>query len=227
MRKTATKKKKSSTPTGVLAQARMAVRDRFEHQADDIWGLVMLVVGLILLLGFFSFSGPLGDAVVTGLRFLFGVWAILVPTAILLVGLTLIIGKVRDGDHARLPLGLGFLFFGSLGLFHLLSGTEPLAAGVEVVADRGGVIGALISFPIRRVVGLLGAFIILSAVIGVGALIVTRSTLREAALAVGELGRTLVRRVKHAMQSYRRPDRPHVQSPDPAPVVAAKKPERA
>ncbi|NND13744.1 MAG: type IV secretion system DNA-binding domain-containing protein [Acidimicrobiia bacterium] len=227
MRKTATKKKKSSTPTGVLAQARMAGRDRFVHQADDIWGLVMLVVGLILLLGFFSFSGPLGDAVVTGLRFLFGVWAILVPTAILLVGLTLIIGKVRDGDHARLPLGLGFLFFGSLGLFHLLSGTEPLAAGVEVVADRGGVIGALISFPIRRVVGLLGAFIILSAVIGVGALIVTRSTLREAALAVGELGRTLVRRLKQAVQSYRRPDRPHVQSPDPAPVVAAKKPERA
>lgn len=226
VRKTATKKK-SSTPTGVLARARMAVRDRFERQADDIWGLVMLVVGLILLLGFFSFSGPLGDAVVTGLRFLFGVWSILVPIAILLVGLTLIIGQVKDGDHARLPLGLGFLFFGSLGLFHLLSGTEPLAAGVDVVADRGGVIGALISFPIRRVVGLLGAFIILSAVIGVGALIVTRSTLREAALAVGELSRKLVRRVKQVVQSYRRPDRPHVQAPAPAPVVAAKKPERA
>ncbi len=223
-RKPATKKK-SPTSTGVLAQVRLAVRGRFDRQADDIWGLLMLVVGLILLLGFFSFSGPLGNAVVTGLRFLFGVWAILVPIAILLVGLTLILGKVRDDDHARLPLGLGFLFFGSLGLFHLLSGTEPLAAGVEVVSGRGGVIGALISFPIRRIVGLLGAFIILSAVIGVGALIITKATLREAALAFGELGRKVGRRAKRAWQAYRRPDRPRVQVATPVPVVAAKKPE--
>jgi S-DNA-T family DNA segregation ATPase FtsK/SpoIIIE len=201
------------------------VRARFERQADDIWGLILLVVGLILLLGFFSFTGPLGDAMVTGLRFLFGVWAILVPVAVLSIGMALILGRVRDGEHARLPLGLAFLFFGSLGLFHLLSGTEPLAAGVETVSDHGGVVGALISFPIRRVIGLLGAFIVLSAVIGVGALVVTRATLRDAALAIADHSKAAGRYTRTAWHRYREQDGAKVAEVRPVPSQPAPKPK--
>ena len=42
-------------------------------------------------------------------------------------------------------------------MFHLLTGSVALAGNVDQVQDSGGVAGALIAFPLRRLIGFWGS----------------------------------------------------------------------
>ncbi|NNF09334.1 MAG: DUF87 domain-containing protein [Acidimicrobiia bacterium] len=179
---------KSKNTPGRWARLRAAIRERLGRQTDDMWGLVLLVASAVLLLGFLGLAGPFGRLFVPGLRILFGVWAIFVPVAMAIVGLTLVFGRATR-DQSHVPLGLVVLFLGTLALFHLLTGTIPLAEGVDRVQSRGGVVGSLAAYPLRRLVGLWGALVVLFATISVGVMLTTRTTVREVFLAFGDTWR--------------------------------------
>ncbi len=173
--------KRTDAGNGILEALRgwkNRIRERLGRQTDDLWGLVLLVVALILLLGFFDLAGPVGRASTATLGFLFGLWSVLVPPAIGLIGIWLV-GSMPRRDYARLSVGLAILFVGSLAMFHLVTGTVSLAESMETVQDRGGVVGSLIAFPLRRLIGFWGAFLVLFAVTGLGALIVAKATIRD------------------------------------------------
>ncbi len=185
--------KKRSGVLVALRGWRSRIRDRFGRQTDDLWGLSLLVFAVILALGFFGLAGPVGQIGNGSLGFLFGLWAVFVPAAVALIGLALI-GSMPRRDYARLAIGLAILFVGSLALFHLLTGTVSLAESMDRVRRRGGVVGSLISFPMRRLVGFWGAFLVLFAVSGLGALVVTKATLRDVWLTMAAgLSRALAR----------------------------------
>ncbi len=172
--------------TGILETLRgwkSRVRERLGRQTDDLWGLLLLVVAFILILGFFDLAGPVGRVTTTALAFLFGLWSVLLPAAVGLIGLALV-GSMPRRDYARLSVGLGVLFLGSLAMFHLFTGAVSLAESMDTVQDRGGVVGSLISFPMRRLIGFWGAFTVLFAITGLGALIVARATIRDVWLTV-------------------------------------------
>jgi DNA segregation ATPase FtsK/SpoIIIE, S-DNA-T family len=138
-----------------LAAFRIGMRERLGRQADDVWGLVLVVVGLIVGLAFLGEAGPLGDFVDRALRFLFGVWGYAVPLFLMAVGASLIIGKPRDGA-GRLVIGWSLVFIAGLALFHLLTGAVSLASSIDESAapGRGGGSGdRLPAPPGGRVVG--------------------------------------------------------------------------
>ena len=168
-----------------------------------MWGLVLLVASAVLLLGFLGLAGPFGRLFIPGFKILFGGWAIFVPVAMAIIGLTLVFGRASR-EQSHVTLGLVVLFFGTLALFHLLTGTIPLAEGVDRVSTRGGVIGALTSYPLRRLIGLWGTLIVLFTVISVGVMLATRTTVREVALAVGDLWRWLRFQIRRLWRSRRR-----------------------
>jgi len=114
----------------------------------------------------------------SGSTFLFGVWRFALPVAFLGVGIALVIGKPREGAR-RLVIGGMTAFVGTLSLFHLLTGAVALQPNIEIVQERGGAVGALIAFPLRRVLGSWGAFVVLAAAIGMGVLIMTKTSVRE------------------------------------------------
>ncbi|MFQ5555383.1 MAG: DNA translocase FtsK [Acidimicrobiia bacterium] len=208
---------KQRSRTGILTALRgwrTRVRDRLGRQADDLWGLVVIVLAVLLLLGFFDLAGPIGRVARDALLFLFGLWAVFVPPAIAVIGLALV-GSVPRRDYARLALGIAVVFVGSLSLFHLLTGTVSLAESMEGVRARGGVVGSLIAFPMRRLVGFWGAFLVLVAVGGLGALIVTKATLRDVWLTV----RGWVSRAFRRLRSLRKPAAVVIRE-QPRPVVA-------
>jgi S-DNA-T family DNA segregation ATPase FtsK/SpoIIIE len=142
----------------------------------------------VLFLGFIGLAGPFGRLFVPGLEILFGVWAIFVPGVMAIVGVNLVLGRAHR-EHSHLPMGLVVVFIGTLAFFHLLTGTIPLAAGVDEVTTRGGVIGSVMSYPMRRLVGLWGALIVVVTVIGVGVMLATETTVREVALTLGDWSR--------------------------------------
>ncbi len=213
---------KSKQQPSRWARLRAALRERLGRQTDDVWGLVLLVASAVLFLGFLGLAGPFGRLFVPGLRILFGVWAVFVPVAMTVVGLTLVFGRAsREVSH--IPLGLAVVFFGTLALFHLLTGTIPLAEGVDRVTTRGGVVGSLASYPLRRLIGLWGALIVVFTSISVGVMLATRTTVREVAVAVADLWRWLRFQVVRLWRARRRPV-PVSASAAPPPVADPKPP---
>ena len=120
------------------------LRDRLGRHTDDVWGVVLIVVAALLLLSFFELAGPLGDWAATGLKFVFGLWAYFVPFVLVVIGVVMISTMPR-ADYGRITLGMFVLFVSSMALFHLLTGTVSLASSVDLVVERGGAVGSLMS----------------------------------------------------------------------------------
>ena len=181
--------KKKSPPKGTFRQklttSRDYVRNTLGRQTDDVWGLALIVLAILVTLAFLDRAGPVGEGIETGSLLLFGVWRYAVPFALIGVGVALIIGKPREGAR-RLVAGSIATFVGSLALFHLLTGAVALMPNIELVKQRGGAIGALLAFPLRRVVGHWGAFVVLASVMAMGVLVATHTSVRE--LFVGVAG---------------------------------------
>jgi S-DNA-T family DNA segregation ATPase FtsK/SpoIIIE len=169
-----------------LAALRTRVREHLGRQADDVWGVALIVFALLVLLGFAELAGPFGKAVTDGTRFLFGLWRYLVPVAMIGIGVMLVAGKPRRGA-ARTITGAATAFIGSLAMFHLLTGAVALVPDVELVKTRGGAVGALLAFPLKRLLGTWGAFVVLAAVMGMGILLMARVTVRELGSGAREL----------------------------------------
>ena len=195
-RKRVSKKKKKKTQQGLISRTLVATRDYVRHtlgrQTDDVWGLILIVMALLVTLAFLDLAGPFGSGIATSSLFLFGVWRFVVPVALLGIGLALIIGKPREGAR-RLVAGGIATFIGSLALFHLLTGAVALAPNLDLVKDRGGAVGAVIAFPMRRVLGTWGAFVVLASVLGMGVLVMTRTSVRELFIGIGDMWKSVRR----------------------------------
>ena len=161
-----------------------------EHRTD-VWGIVLIVASLLLILSFFELSGPIGASASTLAKFLFGVWAFLVPLALVVAGASLI-GLINKDDHGRTVSGVAVLFIGSVALFHLFTGNVPLAGGTESVSEHGGAVGSLITFPLERLIGYWGTFVVLTAIIGIGALLITKASLGDVFRQIGAYARGMV-----------------------------------
>ncbi len=158
-----------------------------EHLGDhkaDVWGIALIAVGALVFLSFFGLAGPFGTGSSTIARLLFGVWAFVVPLALMVAGLSLI-GVIGGNENPKTIIGTAVLFIGSLSLFHLLTGNLPMAGTEQSVEDSGGIIGSLTAYPLERVVGYWGAFVVLVAVIGVGALLITKASLGDVLRSIG------------------------------------------
>ena len=186
------KKPSKRSPSQKLAAVRGSVRKTLGRQTDDVWGLVLVVAAILITLAFFGLAGPFGDGFDRGSRFLFGVWRFALPAALTGVGIALIVGKPRDGAR-RLVVGGITTFVGTLALFHLLTGAVAFRSSLDLVQERGGAVGSLIAFPMRRVVGHWGAFVILASAIGMGVLIMTQTSVRELVHGIADLWKNLRR----------------------------------
>ncbi len=167
----------------LLAAMRERVRAGFGRQADDVWGIVLVVLGVLVALAYFGLAGPVGEGMTAGLELLVGVWGYAVAPLLVVLGGLLVVARPRH-DYGRVAAGFGLTFLASLGMFHLMTGTVSLADSVDLVKERGGAVGSLVAFPLRRVVGFWGAFVILLGLTTLGVLLMTRTSVRDA-------GRTL------------------------------------
>src|SRR5688572_24032964 len=173
-----------------LAALRDRIRAHLGRQTDDVWGIALIVAALLVVLGFLGLAGPFGRAVRDGSEFLFGLWRYLVPVGMAAIGVVLIAGKPRQGA-GRTISGSLTAFLGSLAMFHLLTGAVALSSDPGLVKARGGAVGALLAFPLKRLLGTWGTFVVLAAVMSMGVLLITRTSVRELAAGAASLARQL------------------------------------
>ncbi len=148
-------------------------------------------VGLLALsaLLFWNTLAPSTDGLlprygVLALRGLFGAGAVLVPVALGAFGWTLIVKRqrARAGAFWR-GAGLALLVFLTLRALPVPRGGE--FAGAEVMRAHGGVVGALSSWVLRRVLGEVGAYLALGAIAVASLLLWSEHTLGELGALVG------------------------------------------
>lgn len=224
-----TRKRTKRTVSDRFAAFRERLRHHLGRQTDDVWGMVLVVLAVLLSLAFIGQAGPAGRWTLAGLTLLFGLWSYAVPVALAALGVMLIMDG-RRSPSGRIATGMVLAFVGTLALFHLMTGSVSLSASLEMVKARGGAVGSLLAFPLRRVVGFWGAFVILFAMTAAGLLILTRTTVRQVALALAEIvtgvrawaRRTRIRRPEVA------PVRPATPKPQPKHrAVAEQRPSRS
>lgn len=161
-----------------LAGFRSRVRDSLGRQTDDVWGLFLVVLAVLLTLAFLGMAGPVGSGMETASKFLFGIWRYALPVALVTVGVVMITGRPREGSK-KLVIGGTLTFIGTLAMFHLLTGAVALRPNIELVQERGGAIGAIIAYPLRRILGAWGSGVVLAAFISIGVLVATRTTVKQ------------------------------------------------
>jgi uncharacterized membrane protein len=155
-------------------------REHLGRQADDVWGLILVVVGLLTALGiFFNRTGIFGRAVRFVTSALLGRGSIGVPLAFIAVGWVLIRGRSHE-EPIPVAIGSIFLIVSGAGLLHVRHDSLPWSTPVAVLRQGGGLLGMAVAEPLERVVAIWGTVIILSVLFLIGCLILLRMRVRDA-----------------------------------------------
>jgi DNA segregation ATPase FtsK/SpoIIIE, S-DNA-T family len=124
-----------------------------------IIGVLLLVFSLVVILSFFSAAGPSGQAILTGLRKLFGFIAYGLPAVLIWLGYYLILPW--DDSLSRLRVvGAILMILGVLGLLHVAGVATEDAYQSALDGRGGGLLGFMLAFPLSKAFSPLVALLI-------------------------------------------------------------------
>ena len=144
---------------------------------SEFRGIAVVVAGVLAGLSvYLNVAGPVGDGVDTALGWVLGLGRFLLPPACIAIGVVII--RRNESEHRmRVAVGTAVIVFASLGLLHLARGGGRMTAKVDALKPAGGWIGAVIGQPLRTMLSIVGAVVVLLAVLLGGVLIVTGMSL--------------------------------------------------
>jgi S-DNA-T family DNA segregation ATPase FtsK/SpoIIIE len=153
------------------------VRQHLAPWARDALGIGLVVFALLAVLGlWFEAAGPVGRGVDWLLHASVGVAAVAFPVIALYWGVLLLRGRAED-DRARMFIGFAIAFVGVLALLSLGRGNPKPFGGYDKVSDAAGVVGALASWPLGKLVSKIGVAIVWSGASLLGLLVFTGTPL--------------------------------------------------
>ncbi|MBW3603164.1 MAG: DNA translocase FtsK 4TM domain-containing protein, partial [Actinobacteria bacterium] len=171
----ARKKGRGKHAASPAARLRQSLATHLGRQADDVWGLILIVVGILAALGIYAdLTGPVGRVLRDAAAAVFGWGRLLVPIALCGVGGVLVQGRARAAEPGRVAIGFAFLGVASTGLLHLARD------GADGRADAGGWVGAVVAGPLTSLLATWGAGIVLVTLLVIGVLVLTKTSVRSA-----------------------------------------------
>jgi S-DNA-T family DNA segregation ATPase FtsK/SpoIIIE len=183
----AAKKKKPSLWT----QLRTTLATHLGRQSDDVWGLLLILAGVLAGLGIYAdLTGPFGRLLEDGTGAIFGWGRVLVPLTLVGIGAVLVRGTPRN-EPGRIVIGCVFLVLSLCGLLHLLLGAPVWGSSLEELRGAGGFLGLAIAEPLRGLIAVWGASLVLTTILALSGLILTRTSVRSAADVLVDSGRAV------------------------------------
>ena len=180
------RKRSTASPGAAVRQTVEGIRKALGPQIGDAYGIALAVMAVLTALGiWFHNAGPIGEFLELAFRGLLGAGGFLTPAIFAYLAYTMF--TVRPGpDRPRIVIGLAITLVGALGLLHLAKGTPDVTNGAPALRSAGGVVGAITSGPLHRLLGPWGATFTLLAVLVLGAMILTKTPARRIFEALGE-----------------------------------------
>jgi len=171
------KKPRARERAGAISGAGRKVVEHLGPQIADAVGIGLMVLAALSVLGLWlDAAGPVGRFLAVLVLGTFGLAGYAFPVVALWWGLVLVRGTVRE-ERGRMLLGLWFTAMGGLGLVSLLRGNPSPAAGLSGFGDAGGLVGALVGWPLSRLLSGYGAAIVCLGLFVLGVLVFTATPL--------------------------------------------------
>ena len=168
--------------------------------ATDLWGVVLVTLGVLCGVAFYGGShslGPAGNDARIAVGDLLGWGRFLVPPILIAVGVRMFMGRSEaeteeyagsEGrprrEPARAVIGGVLLLLAATGLAALAGGSPAIGASTAALSSAGGWVGAVIADPLGTALGGFGAAVILLVVAAVALLVFTGVTVRSVASAL-------------------------------------------
>jgi DNA segregation ATPase FtsK/SpoIIIE, S-DNA-T family len=153
--------------------ARTSVRNHLRPWARDALGIGLVVLALLAVLGlWFEAAGPVGRALDWLLHATFGVAAVAFPVLALYWGILLLRGTAEQ-DRLRMFIGFSLALVGVLALLSLSQGNPRLLGGYDRLSGAAGIVGAVASWPLGKLVSKVGVAIVWGGAVLLGLLIFT------------------------------------------------------
>ena len=186
--------------TRPAARLRQSLATHLGRQSDDVWGLVLITLGLVSALGIYAdLTGPAGRALREAAGDAFGIGRLLLPVALCGVGGVLVRGRPWGEEPARVAIGFGFVCVAAAGLLHLLHGSPEWGSPLAELRGAGGVVGAGIGEPLRTLLAGWGAGLVLASLMGLGLLVITKTSVRAAGDALAATARPAAEAVRRGL----------------------------
>ncbi len=167
----------------------------------DLAGVTLVTAGVVCALAVYGeLAGPVGRAVADGAGSAFGLGRYGLPVALVVAGGLILWRRALD-EYGRLAAGLGLIAVAACGLLHVGTGGPGFGAPSSELREAGGLVGLVAGGSLRSVLAGWGAATVLLAAMGIGALVVGRTTVRAAGRHAVSLARAGHRGVARAGRS--------------------------
>jgi S-DNA-T family DNA segregation ATPase FtsK/SpoIIIE len=187
--KRAPAKRRPAAKPSLWVQLRTTLATHLGRQSDDVWGLLLVLGGVLAALGIYAdLTGPVGRVLNDGAGAMFGWGRLLLPVTLAGVGSVLVRGAPRT-EPGRVVIGFVFLVVSLCGLAHLLLGAPVWGSSVAELRDAGGFLGLVVAEPLRGLIAVWGASLVLSTLLALSVLILTRTSVRTAIDVLVDCGR--------------------------------------
>ncbi len=189
-----------------------AVNEAFADHGADLWGLILIAVGLFASLATYAeMAGPLGRLYDGFFGWLIGLVRAWIPVGLIGFGIVLVRGKADDpspeGDRQltmRFAVGAVLTVVAVSGLLHVYRGRPNLEAGVHALSNAGGILGLATGGVLLKVAAFWGAVLVLGTIAIVAFLVMSGITVRSIAEATasGPEGRlSIAERLRWLLES--------------------------
>jgi len=145
-----------------------------ERAASDIWGIVLLALGIALGLAvILTQTGVVAEFIASGLGLVVGIGRFFLPFALIVMGLTFFVPALRFTE-TRFAIGLSCLTIAIIGSFGLaaVSTTEATPFEAATLQAYGGYLGNALAWGLHTLLGTAISYVILIALAIIG-LVVT------------------------------------------------------
>jgi hypothetical protein len=156
----------------------------------DLWALVLATVGVLGAIALFGDSlGPVGHGARQIAGDLLGTGRFVLPPACLAAAILLIVGRSAEKEPVRVGIGLVVSLWAVAGLAAAAGGAPGFTAPQSKLAGAGGWLGAAICDPLRAGLGILGASVVLVAILVCALIVLTGISVRSASIGIAAFSR--------------------------------------
>ncbi|HEX3394813.1 MAG TPA: DNA translocase FtsK [Acidimicrobiales bacterium] len=146
-------------------------------------------MGVLTAFGIYAdLAGPAGRALDLAAATLVGQTRMIVPPALVALGLVLLVRRPRQ-SVGRLGVGGALVAVATAGLVHLVEGSPSMDATLATLRSAGGVVGGAVASPLTALLAQGGAAVVLIALGGLGVVVLGHTDVRHAGALAGQAAR--------------------------------------